>query len=588
MKEKTIKRLVLPMRVFTFFLLVYPWKKYSFESPTFGKSFNTGCNPKNVPTMQLGRILTGDTTTVQSPPMYTNLKDKLMNTSDESSTDLFSKRLNALIQDENFRKQYERLFQSNEFTQIFSDMILDHEKLKKKGVLNGSHFMNNDASSDWAEAIKKLSFSSDRKDAAGKFTHPNRKKRSRNFDQSDESLNLDYFDDDCAHVDDNLSTFTGSVKSLFEREQQIRFPHHRHHHNYYDDDYVDDDLTTFTGSVESLFKKERDHFHDDLTTNFGSVESIFKEEQTTVPHNNIGSFDDDLSTNYGSTDSIFKEQQTTIPHHRHHHHYYDDDMSRNFGSVESIFNEPNDGYDVAYVHHDYADNVSTNFGSVDTLFKEQRRFSYDDRRVNPSVGTCSCKSEYTGTDYYDSYGNLYHVVDQNNEHERAKAQAGVHLPMLDEHFIEEYKYCNIPTILHKRNSVKQKIYKHIPWMRKFFNKMDAKVESEIMRYLDIKEREKQNYPVRKVKGTQKLFNFLSKYRVFVPLDVFGTLPVILLVFLLTLEFIATFSLLPLMTIALVCGGYSRLVSYYKRKVKKMRHIRKHIKKLSTMRNKDDE
>ncbi|ANQ10725.1 Uncharacterized protein PCOAH_00049940 [Plasmodium coatneyi] len=474
MKEKTIKRFVLSMGVFIFFLLVCPWKKYSFELSNFNKSFDTTCHPKNVPTVQLGRILTGETITVQSPPIYTNLEDKLLDTLDESRADVFSKRLNELVRDERFKEQYKHLFHSNEFTQIFSDMILDHENLKKTGVPNVpsmSNFMNN-PSSYWEEAIKKLS-SSDRKDAAGKFlTHPNRNRPTRKkIDQSDKSLNLNNSNDDCVHDYDDLSTFTGSVESLFP-EQQTKFPHHRHH--YYDDDYVDDDLSTNCSSMGSLFE-ERDHFHDDYvdgddnrSTNFGSMESIFKEEQ---------------------------QQQTTVPHHHHHRHHYhyhyddrDHDMSTNFGSVESIFNEPND---------EYADDVSTN--------------------------TYSCKSEYTGTDYYDSYGNLYHVVDENNGHERAKAKAGVHLPMLDEHPTKEHKYYKSFKNVQKRNSVKEKIYKHIPFLCKFFKEIDTEVESEIRRYLDIKEREKQNYPVRKVKGTQKLFNFLSMYRAFIPLDVLGTL-----------------------------------------------------------------
>ncbi|ANQ07808.1 Uncharacterized protein PCOAH_00021870 [Plasmodium coatneyi] len=553
MKEKTIKRLVLSMGTPIFFLLICIWK-YSFETFNINKSFDTTCHPENVPTMQLGRILTGGTITVQSPPMYTNLKEKPIDTLDESSADLFSKRLNELVRDENFKKQYERLLHGNEFAQILSDMVIDHEKLKKKGirnVLNGSHFMNNDASLDWEEAIKKLSSSSDRKDAAGKFTHSNRKKRSRNFGQSDESLNLDNFDDDCAHVDDDLSTFTGSVESLFLKEQQTKFPHHRHH--YYDDDYVDDDLSTNCSSMGSLFE-ERDHFHDDYVDG-----------------------DDNRSTNLGSMESIFKEeqqQQTIVPHHHHHRHHYhyddrDHDMSTNFGSVESIFKEPND---------DYADDVSTN--------------------------TYSCKSEYTGTDYYDSYGDLYHVVDQNNEHERANAKAGVHLPMLDEHFIGEYKNYSSSKNFHKRNSLKQKIYKRIPFLRKFFNKIDAKLESEIRRYLDIKEREKQNYPVRKVKGTQKIFNFLSKYRVFVPLGVLGILSMLFLVFLLKMVFSGSWSLwsllsgltasvgtvtsiallpiyflLPFIVAALVIGGYDLLVLYYKRKLDKIKRSREEFDKL---------
>ncbi|ANQ08273.1 Uncharacterized protein PCOAH_00028180 [Plasmodium coatneyi] len=515
----------------------------------FNKSLDTTCHPKNARTVQLGRILTGGTTTVQSPPMYTNLKEKQMDTLDKGSADVFSKRLHALIQDENFRKQYERLLHGNEFTRIFSDMVIDYENLKKTGVPNvpnGPHFMNNDASSDWEEAIKKISSSSDRKDATGKFTLSNRKKRSRNFDQSDESLNLDNFDDDCAHVDDDLPTFTGSMESLFLKEQQARFPH--------------------------------------------------REEEV-----------DDLSAFTGSENTLFEEKQTTVPHRHHYHHHYDDrddDMSTNFASVESIFKEPNDGY---------ADNVSTISGSVDTLFKEQSRFSYDDRRVNPSVGTYSCKSEYTGTEYYDSYGNLYHVVDENNEHERAKAKTGVHLPMLDEHPTKEHKYYNSFKNVKKRNSVKEKIYKHIPFLGKFFNKIDAKLESEIRRYLDIKEIEKQNYPVRKVKGTRKFLNFLSKNRVFVPLGVLGIVFSIFLAFLLITEFSGVSSFLfllsgfipsagtitspvlsvlsyivPPVATALVCGVYSFLVLYYERKLYKIRRSRKHIKKLSAMRNKDDD
>ncbi|ANQ05865.1 Uncharacterized protein PCOAH_00002170 [Plasmodium coatneyi] len=331
---------------------------------------------------------------------------------------------------------------------------------------------------------------------------------------------------DYDYVDD-LPTNYGSVESIF-KEQQSRVPHDLHY---------DDDISTNSGSVESLFE-ERDHFHDDLSTNFGSTQSLFEERHH---------FHDDLSTNSGSVDSLLEEQQTTVPHHHHNHHHYDDNLSTNFGSVESIFKEPNDDY----ADHDYADDMSTD--------------------------TSSCKSAYTDGDYCDSNNEFYNVMYENSGHVRPKA--GVHLPMIDEYFIGEYKNYSSSKKFHKRNSLKHKIYKYIPFLGKFFNRIDAKLESEIRRYLDIKEREKQNYPVRKVKGTRKFLNFLSKNRVFVSLEAFGTLPLLFLVFLLILKFSGSSPLLPLMAIVLVCVGYGLLVFYYVRKLEKVSRLRKHIKEL---------
>ncbi|GAB65936.1 hypothetical protein PCYB_074370 [Plasmodium cynomolgi strain B] len=172
MKEKTNKPRILSTKVFTFFLLVCTGK-YPLESSTFGKSPDTKCHPRNAPTMQVSRILIGETQ-VQSPPIYPSLKEKLIDILDERNDDVFRKRLNALIQEEKYKKQFEFLFNGNKFTKDLSDLAINHEKLKAAGVPNVSNFKN-DPSSNLAEVISKFP-SIDMKDPTRMLTHPNRRR----------------------------------------------------------------------------------------------------------------------------------------------------------------------------------------------------------------------------------------------------------------------------------------------------------------------------------------------------------------------------------------------------------------------------
>ncbi|ANQ05835.1 Uncharacterized protein PCOAH_00000130 [Plasmodium coatneyi] len=234
----------------------------------------------------------------------------------------------------------------------------------------------------------------------------------------------------------------------------------------------------------------------------------------------------------------------------------------------------------------------------------------DDYADNVSTDTYSCKSEYTGTDYYDSDDAFYNVMYENSGYERAETKTGVHLPMLDEYFIKDYTNYTTFKNSYRKNSVKEKIYKHMPFLRKFFKEIDTEVESEIRRYLDIKEREKQNYPVRKVKGTQKIFNFLSKYRAFIPLVVLGIFSLFLLSSV-RIQFLAFSPILSLLVsastywatplpillvissvfyfmILVWLGGYGLLVFHFVRKLKKIKRLRRHIKEFGAMRNEDDD
>eukprot|EP00366_Plasmodium_knowlesi_P001303 XP_002258800.1 hypothetical protein, conserved in Plasmodium species [Plasmodium knowlesi strain H] len=397
---------------------------------------------------------------VQSSRIYQNRKEKLMDDPlDKSSDDLFKKRLTQLMRDEKFKEQYERLFRDNEFIQFLSGMVNDHEKCKDIDVSIGSNFMNN-ASSDWAEAVRKLSCY-DKKDASRKFSHSNRDESARRFSKLDESSSLKNFDKDGHHYDDKS--------------------------------------TNYDSSMESLFPERRDF------------------------------------------------------------------------------------------HGDYEDTISTD--------------------------TYSQKGGYADTHYYNSGGDLYHVMYKNNGHgqTKAKAKTGVHLPMFDEYPTEKNKYYNNSKNGRRINSVKQKIYRNMPFIRKFFNKIDAKLESEMRRYLDIKEAEKHNYSVRKLKGTEKLFYFLSKYRGFAPLVVVGMISSILIVLIVMEQFSGTFTLkslfpvlsasvgpfayavlvvisyaLPFILVSLAFCIYDLLVLYYARKLNKIKCLRKNIKNLIAMRNKDDE
>ncbi|CAA9986263.1 hypothetical protein, conserved in P.knowlesi [Plasmodium knowlesi strain H] len=353
------------------------------------------------------------------------------------------------------------------------------------------------------------------------------------------------------------------MESLFTKVQKTKF----------DKNGNSDKLTNYDNSMESLFTKMQKtrfpHYSDDLSTNYDtSMESLFT----------------NVRDIHGNDHDYFHHNGRHHPHHQHHHngHHYDDKSTNYDSSMESLFPERRD------FHGDYEDTISTD--------------------------TYSQKGGYVDKHNYNFGEDFYHVMYKNNGHEqtKAKAKTGIHLPMLDEYSIEEHEYYNNSKNGRRINSIKQKIYRNMPFIRKFFNKIDAKLESEIRRYLDIKEAEKHNYSVRKLKGTEKLFYFLSKYRVFVPLVVIGILSSILIVFIVITEFSGTFSslplfagfsgsvgsftsivllfisyLLPFMFVALAIGAYDLLVLYYARKLDKMRRSRKYIKKLSAMRNKDD-
>ncbi|CAA9991325.1 Plasmodium exported protein, unknown function [Plasmodium knowlesi strain H] len=251
--------------------------------------------------------------------------------------------------------------------------------------------------------------------------------------------------------------------------------------------------------------------------------------------------------------------------------------------------------------------------SMESLFPKRRDFHGDYEDTIPT-DTYSQKGGYTDTHYNNSGEDLYHVMYKNNGHgqTKAKAKTGVHLPMFDEYPTEEHKYYSNSNNFHRGNTTKPKIHKGISSICNFFDKIDAKFESEMKRYLDIEEEEKHKYSVRKLKGTGKLSHFFSKYRVFAPLGVLGIISLLILTSLVEMKFFATssvllslgsasssttlfypvlfvmFYVLPLMAAALICGGYGLLLFYYIRKLNKMGRSRKYIKKLSAMRNKDDE
>ncbi|CAA9988838.1 hypothetical protein, conserved in P.knowlesi [Plasmodium knowlesi strain H] len=372
-----------------------------------------------------------------------------------------------------------------------------------------------------------------------------------------------------------------SMESLFTKVQKTKF----------DKNGNSDKLTNYDNSMESLFTKMQKtrfpHYSDDLSTNYDtSMESLFtKVQKTRFPQ-----YSDDLSTNYDtSRESLFPQMRDVHgddhdyfhhngrhhPHHQHHHngHHYDDKSTNYDSSMESLFPERRD------FHGDYEDTITTD--------------------------TYSQKGGYVDKHNYNFGEDFYHVMYKNNGYEKTKAKAktGVHLPMLDEYPTEEHEYYNNSKNGRRINSIKQKIYRNMPFIRKFFNKIDAKLESEIRRYLNIKEKEKHYYPVRKVNGTRKFFNFLSKYRVFVLLGVVGIVsslsPVLLRIvelygvspslsllsglaasagIITCMVFIPIYYFLPFMIAALVFGGYDFLVLYYTRKLDKIKRSREQFDK----------
>ncbi|CAA9990604.1 Plasmodium exported protein, unknown function [Plasmodium knowlesi strain H] len=249
--------------------------------------------------------------------------------------------------------------------------------------------------------------------------------------------------------------------------------------------------------------------------------------------------------------------------------------------------------------------------SMESLFPE-RRDVHGDYEDTITTDTYSQKGGYVDKHNYNSGEDFYHVMYKNNGHgqTKAKAKTGVHLPMFDEYPTEEHKYYNNSNNFHRGNTTKAKIHKGISFICNFLDKIDAKFESEMKRYLDIEEEEKHKYSIRKLKGTGKLSRFFSKYRVFAPLGVLGIVSLLILTSLLKMEFLtktfpfailasssASFSLSVLFVIsfilltlaaAVVFSGYGLLLFYYIRKLNKMGRSRKYIKKLSAMRNKDDE
>ncbi|CAA9987052.1 hypothetical protein, conserved in P.knowlesi [Plasmodium knowlesi strain H] len=321
---------------------------------------------------------------------------------------------------------------------------------------------------------------------------------------------------------DKLTNYDNSMESLFTKMQKTRFPH-----------YSDDLSTNYDTSMESLFTKMQKtrfpHYSDDLSTNYDtSMESLFtKMQKTRFPH-----YSDDLSTNYDtSMESLFPQMRDVHhddhdyfhhngrhhPHHQHHHngHHYDDKSTNYDSSMESLFPERRD------FHGDYEDTITTDTYSQKGGYVDKHNYIFDE--------------------------DFYHVMYKNNGNEqtKAKAKTGVHLPMLDEYSIEEHEYYNNSKNGRRINSVNKKKYRNISSIRKFFNKIDAKIESEIGRYFYIKEGEKHCYPIRKINGARKFFNVLSKYRVFAPLGVLGIISLLILTSLVKMKFLGTMSSLPL-------------------------------------------
>ncbi|CAA9986428.1 hypothetical protein, conserved in P.knowlesi [Plasmodium knowlesi strain H] len=343
-----------------------------------------------------------------------------------------------------------------------------------------------------------------------------------------------------------------SMESLFTKVQKTKF----------DKNGNSDKLTNYDNSMESLFTKMQKtrfpHYSDDLFTNYDtSMESLFPQ----------------MRDIHGNDHDYFHHNGRHHPHHQHHHngHHYDDKSTNYDSSMESLFPKRRD------FHGDYEDTISTD--------------------------TYSQKGGYVDKHNYNFGEDFYHVMYKNNGYEKTKAKAktGIHLPMLDEYSIEEHEYYNNSKNGRRINSVKRKTYRNISSIRKFFNKIDAKLESEIRRYLDMKEGGKHCYPIRKVNGARKFFNILSKYRVFVPLGVLGIFSLLILTSLLKIKFLATMSslpastglvssnapfilpvlsamlyVLPLVAVPVVLIGYGLLLFYYIRKLKKMRRSRKYI------------
>ncbi|CAA9987647.1 Plasmodium exported protein, unknown function [Plasmodium knowlesi strain H] len=315
-----------------------------------------------------------------------------------------------------------------------------------------------------------------------------------------------------------------------------------------------------------------------------------------------------------------------------HHPYYDNSMdslitnssmdSTSMGSCSSLFTGNSTFTDSSMdsLTDRSMDSITDNSmespfdRSMESLFPQMRDF-HGDYEDTITTDTYSQKGGYVDKHNYNFGEDFYHVMYKNNGYEKTKAKAktGIHLPMLDEYSIEEHEYYNNSKNGRKINSVNQKKYRNISSIRKFFNKIDAKLESEIRRYLDMKEGGKHCYPIRKVNGARKFFNILSKYRVPVLLGVLGIVLSIFFPFLLITGFSGISSLLPFaaalpvstgpliskvlfpiyylllsMFVTLILVGYDLLVLYYVHKLDKMERSRKYIKNLIAMRNKDDE
>ncbi|GAW80426.1 Plasmodium exported protein, unknown function [Plasmodium gonderi] len=128
MKEKTNMPFNLSPKVFTFFLLISAWK-FPFESCASYK-WNRNSEINNTLGMQHGRMLKGEAV-VQKKATYSKLKEELVDILEEEDKDLFGKRLNALINDSNYKQQFNILL-NNEQLKGLSDFAKINDRIKKQ------------------------------------------------------------------------------------------------------------------------------------------------------------------------------------------------------------------------------------------------------------------------------------------------------------------------------------------------------------------------------------------------------------------------------------------------------------------------
>ncbi|SBT74591.1 Plasmodium exported protein, unknown function [Plasmodium ovale] len=131
MKERA-KPFFLLIRFFTFSLLICICK-YSYKS-TFGKSWAQKSNVNSVLNIRHGRLLRGDTI-VGNQESYSSLKEKMLSLLNKDHN-TFGERLRALIQDDNFRKYFNKLIHDDDFHKEFKGVMQQSNNKKQANSLN--------------------------------------------------------------------------------------------------------------------------------------------------------------------------------------------------------------------------------------------------------------------------------------------------------------------------------------------------------------------------------------------------------------------------------------------------------------------